>query len=167
MAAFEVMLARIETLALDAVVNAANRHLAPGAGVDGALRRAAGPELTRATQKLGPIPEGAAVLTPGFDAPARYIIHVAAPIWFVAGAAEDKIVRLAACYTSALALAADNSLTSIAFPCLGTGNFGWPRELACETALAACREAHRVERVVFCCFSEADAELYRDALAAK
>ncbi len=166
---FEVLVARIETLALDAVVNAANRQLAPGAGVDGALRAAAGPELTRHTEGLPPLDVGAAIMTPGFNAPARHIIHTAAPIWTAPGEEGVKVAGLARCYSASLALAAQHDLTSIAFPCLGTGNFGWPRGFACAIAIAACEEAlteaPSIGRLVFCCFTEADADLYRAGLA--
>lgn len=168
-ARFEIMVGRIEALALDAVVNAANRELRPGGGVDGALRRAAGPALTQLTQTLGPISDGEAVITPGFEAPARYIIHTAAPIYVLPGEERVKIETLARCYSACLGLAQAHGISSLAFPCLGTGNFGWPRELACSVALAACAEAlaqaPAVTRVVFCCFTEADAQVYRQALA--
>jgi O-acetyl-ADP-ribose deacetylase len=164
----EAMVGRIETLAIDAVVNAANRQLLPGTGVDGALRHAAGPELTRLTQTMAPIRNGEAVLTPGFAAPARFIIHTAAPIWVLPGEDAEKIATLASCYRACIALADQHALSTIAFPCLGTGNFGWPREVACETAIDASRAAldaaRTVEHVVFCCFTDADAALYRHAL---
>ena len=164
-AQLDVLVGRIETLALDAVVNAANRELRPGTGVDGALRAAAGPRLTAHTRTLSPLAEGEAVLTPGFDAPARFIIHTAAPIWFLTPEEATKVATLGACYANAIALAHAHDLNSIAFPCLGTGNFGWPREIACDTALAAIgaalASAPGVDRIVFCCFSEADAALYR------
>ncbi len=164
----EVLVGRIETLNLDAVVNAANTQLAPGTGVDGALRAAAGPELTEATRALAPLEIGAAVLTPGFKLPARYVIHTAAPIWTQDGAEGEKVAGLARCYLSAIALAEEHMLAAIAFPCLGTGNYGWPRGFACAIAIAACEEAleaaPNVKRVVFCCFTEADAELYRKGL---
>lgn len=167
-ASLDIVVARIETLALDAVVNAANRQLLPGSGVDGALRRAAGPALTRLTETMAGIEEGEAVLTPGFDAPARFIIHTAAPIWFLPGDESGKIETLARCYRNTIALAHAHGLASLAFPCLGTGNFGWPREVACAVALNACMHALEVAptvtRVVFCCFAEADAEVYRAAL---
>lgn len=166
---FEIVVGRIETLALDAVVNAANRRLLPGSGVDGALRAAAGPELTRHTAGLPPIDVGDAILTPGFNLPARYIIHTAAPIFAATTDVDALIAGLARCYASSLALAEQHKLASIAFPCLGTGNFGWPRKLACETAIGACghalSEASGVSHVVFCCFSEADAEPYRTLLS--
>lgn len=167
MPAFEVLVGRIETLAVDAVVNAANRWLALGSGVDGALRAAAGPELTRLTQTMGPLAEGEAVMTPGFKLPAKHIIHVAAPIWFAAGEENTKIAALGACYANALKLADKHALESIAFPCLGTGNFGWPGEIACRVALeharAAGAQAENVARVMFCCFTAADAALYAAA----
>jgi O-acetyl-ADP-ribose deacetylase (regulator of RNase III) len=168
-APFEVMVGRIETLALDAVVNAANRQLMPGSGVDGALRVAAGPDLTMHTSRLPPLDVGDAVITPGYRAPARFIIHTAAPIWTAPGAEGEKVAGLARCYLSAVKLAGAHGLESIAFPCLGTGNFGWPRGLACAIAIAACeqalQEAPRLKRVVFCCFSADDAALYRAGLA--
>lgn len=165
---FEILVARIETLALDAVVNAANRNLAPGTGVDGALRAAAGPDLTRHTQGLPPLEPGQAILTPGFNLPARFIIHTAAPVWTAPGPEGEKVASLAGCYTSCIALAQEHKLKSIAFPCLGTGNFGWPRGFACAIAIAACEQAREnapgIERVVFCCFTAADADLYRKGL---
>jgi O-acetyl-ADP-ribose deacetylase len=167
-ARLEVITGRIEALAVDAVVNAANERLMPGSGVDGALRAAAGPELTRATAKLGPVATGAAVITPGFAARARHIIHTVAPIWFLPGEDAAKISLLAQCYRSVIALAQAHGLASLAFPCLGTGNFGWPRERARDTALAATRQALEtapaLQRVVFCCYTDADARLYRAVL---
>lgn len=168
MSPFEILVARIETLALDAVVNAANRQLAPGTGVDGALRAAAGPNLTRHTSAMAPIEIGEAAITPGFDLPARHIIHTAAPIWTDPGEEGAKVAGLARCYGSSIALAAKHNLTSIAFPCVGTGNYGWPRGFACAIAIAACEEAlasaPAIKRIVFCCFSQTDAELYRAGL---
>jgi O-acetyl-ADP-ribose deacetylase (regulator of RNase III) len=165
---FEIQVARIETLALDAVVNAANTRLLPGTGVDGALRAAAGEELTRLTASLPPIEEGAAIITSGFKLPARHIIHTAAPVWATPGEKGAKVAGLARCYASAIAVATSNKLTSLAFPCLGTGNFGWPRDFACAIAVAACEEAlanaPEITRLVFCCFTEADATPYRAAL---
>ena len=164
-APFEILVSRIETLALDAVVNAANRQLAPGTGVDGALRAAAGPKLTEHTARMGPIQTGEAVITPGFDAPARFIIHVAAPIWSELGPEGEKVQGLARCYMSAIKLAASRNFETLAFPCLGTGNFGWPRGFACAIAIAACEEAlaeaPSIKRLVFCCFTPEDATLYR------
>lgn len=163
-----VIVGRIEQLALDAVVNAANRELLPGTGVDGALRAAAGPELTALTRTLAPIAEGEAILTPGFKAPARHIIHTAAPIYFLPGDELEKIAALARCYANAIALAETHRFATLAFPCLGTGNFGWPREMARDIAIGATTQAlaaaPNLASVIFCCFTEADAALYGTAL---
>lgn len=168
-APFEIEVGRIEALALDAVVNAANRQLAPGSGVDGALRAAAGPKLTAHTDRLPPIKDGEAVITPGFKLPSRFIIHVAAPVWTAPGPEGEKVAGLARCYMSAVKMAASRRFESMAFPCLGTGNFGWPRGFACGIAIAACEQAltaaPSLKRIVFCCFTESDASLYRTALA--
>ena len=167
-APFEIMVGRIETLALDAVVNAANRQLAPGHGVDGALRAAAGPRLTEATARIPPILTGEAVITPGYDAPMKFIIHTAAPVWTEPGPEGAKVAGLAKCYTSAIQMAASRGFESIAFPCLGTGIYGWPRGFACAIAVAACEQelanAPKLKRVVFCCFTEDDAKIYRNGL---
>lgn len=159
-AALHISVGRIETLALDAVVNAANCDLSPGAGVDGALRAAAGPELTHATSALGPIKTGEAILTPGFKLPARYIIHTAAPIWATPGDVAAKHEGLTRCYTNSIVLAHMYGLQAIAFPSLGTGIYGWPRDMACDIAVSVC-EIAPIPRIVFCCFSEADADVYR------
>mgnify|MGYP002623358454 FL=1 len=168
-APFEVVVGRIETLDVDAVVNAANRQLAPGSGVDGALRAAAGPELTAHTARLPSIDVGEAVITPGFKLPARFVIHVAAPIWIAPGPEGEKVAGLAKCYMSAIKMAGSRKFKSIAFPALGTGNFGWPRGFACAIAIASCERAlenaRGLQRVVFCCFTEDDAALYRAGLA--
>jgi O-acetyl-ADP-ribose deacetylase (regulator of RNase III) len=160
-----IIVARIETLKLDAVVNAANRELLPGAGVDGALRAAAGPELTRHTARLPPLDEGGAVLTPGFRAPARHIIHTAAPVYFLDGDETAKVAALRRCYASCIEVAEAHELRSIAFPCLGAGIYGWPRELACrialETTAQVLRSAKSVSDLAFCCFTEQDADIYR------
>lgn len=164
----EIVVGRIETLAVDAVVNAANRALAPGSGVDGALRGAAGPELTRLTDTMAPIQAGEAVMTPGFDALARYIIHTAAPVWFLEGGEEEKIATLGRCYTNSMMLADTQDARDIAFPCIGTGVFGWPKKLACHIALRACaagfERAQTLRKIVFCCFTEGDAAFYRAEL---
>ena len=169
-APFEIIVGRIETLALDAVVNAANRQLLPGSGVDGALRAAAGPQLTEATAKIPPILTGQAVITPGFDAPMRFIIHTAAPVWTEPGPEGEKVAGLAKCYINSIKLAASRDFESLAFPCLGTGVYGWPRGFACGIAVATCEQeltnAPTLKRIVFCCFTEADAKIYRDGLGA-
>jgi O-acetyl-ADP-ribose deacetylase (regulator of RNase III) len=168
-APFEVIVGRIETLDVDAVVNAANRRLLPGSGVDGALREAAGPELTKHTARMPALNDGEAAITPGFKVPARFIIHVAAPVWTDPGPEGEKVKWLAGCYMSAIKMAASRAFASIAFPCLGTGNFGWPRGFACAIAIAACEQeaanAPTLKRVVFFCFTEEDAALYRAGLS--
>lgn len=167
-APFEIVVGRIETLAVDAVVNAANRQLAPGSGVDGALRAAAGPDLTKHTARLPGLDIGEAVITPGFKLPAKFIIHTAAPIWIAEGPEGEKVNGLARCYMSVIKMAASRKFKSIAFPCLGTGNFGWPRGFACAIAIASCEQAletaPNLKRVVFCCFTEDDAAIYRAGL---
>lgn len=168
-APFEILIARIETLDVDAIVNAANKELMPGTGVDGAIRAAAGPELTQYTSTLAPLEDGEAKLTPAFKLSAKHLIHVAAPVWTDEGVKGEKVRGLAACYTAVMALAGKEGFSSLAFPCLGTGNYGWPRDFACAIAVAACEEglaqAPKLTRVVFCCFTEADATPYRAALA--
>lgn len=167
-ARIEVMVGRIERLAVDAVVNAANARLLPGAGVDGALRAAAGPDLTRLTDTMAPLGPGQAAITPGFNGPFNHIIHVAAPVWRTAGDKQEKEIELGRSYVSAITLAEAHGLASIAFPCIGTGIYGWPADIACRVALthieAGLLSAPGVQRVVMCCFSEADADVYRAGL---
>lgn len=167
-AALDIVVGRIERLEVDAIVNAANRALIPGGGVDGAIRRAAGPELDALLSAHGGLAEGAALTTPGFRAPARHIIHTVAPIYFASDDEARKIALLADCYRNSLAHAHDAGAASIAFPAIGTGAFGWPKELGRDIALKSVRaslgKARTVSRVVFCCFSEEDAALYRAAL---
>ena len=163
----EVVDGDITALDIDAIVNAANRHLAPGAGVCGAIHRAAGPELARACAAIGSCPTGEARLTPGFRLKARQVIHAVGPVWRGGDAGEDE--RLAGCYRASLDLAAANGIRSIAFPAISTGVYGYPFEPAARVAIAAVREglARRptIERVVFCCFGAEPAALYRLLLA--
>jgi O-acetyl-ADP-ribose deacetylase (regulator of RNase III) len=161
----EVLVARIETLAVDAIVNPANSQLHPGGGADGAIRRAAGPELTRLLDTAGRLDEGAALTTPGFQLPARWVIHTVAPIWDRPGSTQNKVATLRACYASCLSAGAEIGIGEIAFPAIGTGIYGWPKKLACETAIGVVR-AHPapIKNVIFCCFTEDDAEIYRRTL---
>jgi O-acetyl-ADP-ribose deacetylase len=161
----EVTVARIETLAVDAIVNPANTALRPGGGADGAIRAAAGPELNRLLASIGGLAEGAALITPGFQLPARWVIHTVAPIWDWPGSDADKVATLRSCYAACLAASADVGAQTLAFPAIGTGIYGWPKPLACETAIGVVR-AHpaRINTVIFCCFSQADAALYRETL---
>lgn len=163
----EVVVADITTLDVDAIVNAANSGLSGGGGVDGAIHRAAGPELAPAARAAGPCPAGHAVITPGFRLPARHVIHAVGPVWDGGGRNEDEL--LASCYAKSLALAGEARLATIAFPAISTGVYGFPKERAARIAIdTVSREAPRhasLERVVFCCFSEGDARIYRGLLA--
>jgi O-acetyl-ADP-ribose deacetylase (regulator of RNase III) len=157
----------IAHLDIDCVVNAANEWLQPGTGVDGALRKAAGPGLTDATAAIGNCPTGSAVITPGYGLKARFVIHAVAPV-FRRYPEETVIQLLAACYENALQLAERNAITAIAFPSLGTGVYGVPLDLACPIAVSACR-AHlamrrQPQRIVFCCYTGQDGDVYRREL---
>ena len=162
----EVIVAQIETLAVDAIVNAANRALLPGGGVDGAIRQAAGQPLNDLLLAHGGLDEGKALVTPAFKLPAANIIHTVAPIWFAPGEEDAKIQRLTACYASCLSAAHRHGFNVVAFPALGTGAFGWPRDLGAGIAIAQTRAAPAPPRhVIFCCFTETGADVYRAALA--
>ncbi len=158
----------IAGLELDAIVNAANERLAPGAGVCGAIHRAAGPELAKACARIGRCPTGEARLTPGFDLPARYVIHTVGPVWHGGDRGEPEL--LAACYRNSLRLAAENDIQTIAFPALSTGIFGYPIEAAAKVAVATTREElarfSSIERVVFCTFGSEPTVIYKRLLAA-
>jgi O-acetyl-ADP-ribose deacetylase (regulator of RNase III) len=153
----------ITTLDVDAIVNAANEQLAPGGGVCGAIHRAAGPELARACAALAPCPTGQARITPGFRLRAGFIIHAVGPVWH--GGANDEAALLASAYRSCLDLAPKHGLTSIAFPAISTGIYGYPLEKATGVAVAAVRDAlaagSSVRSVVFACFSPEVLEAYR------
>jgi O-acetyl-ADP-ribose deacetylase (regulator of RNase III) len=155
----------ITALDVDAIVNAANESLAPGGGVCGAIHRGAGPELARACAAIGRCPTGEARITPGFRLPARYVIHAVGPVWHGGGEGEPEL--LASTYRSALRLAAEHGLRSIAFPAISTGIYGYPLEQATPVAVRAVRESAKpgstVERVVFACFSPEVERAYRNA----
>ena len=157
----------ITGLELDAIVNAANERLAPGAGVCGAIHRAAGPELAKACAKIGGCPTGEARLTPGFNLAARYVIHTVGPVWH--GGSRGEPGLLAACYRNSLRLAAESDIQTIAFPALSTGIFGYPIEAAAKIAVATTREAldryGSIERVVFCTFGSEPTAIYKRLLA--
>lgn len=157
-----VVTADITTLRVDAIVNAANSSLLGGGGVDGAIHRAAGPELLEACRKLNGCPTGEARITPGFRLPARWVIHTVGPVWRGGRGGEPDL--LAACYRNSLALAREHGAGTLAFPAISTGVYGYPKDLAAETAVAACAEADDLD-VAFCCFDEASAELHRAAIA--
>ena len=156
----------ITSLAVGAIVNAANDMLAPGGGVCGAIHRAAGPGLAKECQRLGGCPTGEARITSGHLLPASYVIHAVGPVCH--GGDQGEPALLAKCYRAALELAADKRLADVAFPCISTGIFGYPKADACKIAVATVSDWLRgngfPERVMFCCFSSDDAALYRAEL---
>jgi len=161
----EVRQGDITTLSVEAVVNAANRSLLGGGGVDGAIHRAAGPRLLEECRNLGGCPTGESRITGGYDLPARHVIHTVGPVY--RGLAEDARL-LSDCYRNSLALAAEKGLTSIAFPAISCGAYGYPiseaSRIALETVLGFLETHPEIEKVIFILFSEADAEVYRRRL---
>ncbi len=158
----------ITALMVDAVVNAANEGLLPGGGVCGAIHAAAGPGLAQECAAIGRCPAGEARITGGHDLPAGYVIHAVGPVWHGGGKGEPELLDDA--YRNSMALAGENGLKSIAFPAISTGIFGYPPDLAAETAIeavsAALADHAGIEEVVFCCFDGATAEIYRRLLGA-
>ena len=156
----------ITTLQVDAIVNAANSSLLGGGGVDGAIHRAAGPELLEQCRTLGGCPPGEARLTDGYRLPARWVIHTVGPIW--QGGDHHERDTLAGCYRNSLALAAEIGATTVAFPSISTGVYGYPIHLAAPVALAAVQAAldkhASIERVTFVCFDAPNHEAYRALL---
>lgn len=160
----KVVRADITSLAVDAIVNAANETLLGGGGVDGAIHRAAGPELRQACQKIGGCPIGEARITPGFRLPETWVIHTVGPVWQGGDKGEPDL--LVACYKNSFDLALQNGVSTIAFPSISTGAYGYPIDAAASIAVGVMQSYRdKFEEIVCCCFSEEDREIYEKALA--
>lgn len=174
MKSLEVLVGDITTLQVDVIVNAANEGALGGGGVDGAIHRAAGPELERACRALVEVrpgvrcPTGEARVTPGYALPARWVVHTVGPVW--RGGDQGERALLTACYTRSLGLAAELGARSVAFPAVSTGVYGYPKDLASRVATAACAEflrgASSIERILLVAFRESDAEPLRAGVRA-
>lgn len=162
----EIRQGDITQLQIDAIVNAANTSLLGGGGVDGAIHRAAGPQLVAECRTLGGCPTGEARITSGYNLPARYIIHTVGPVY--RGHPQDAVM-LASCYRNSLQLAVENKIHTIAFPAISCGVYGYPIEAACRiaigTSITFLQKYETLKRIIFICFSEKDRQVYTSTLA--
>lgn len=162
----EILRGDITELRVDAIVNAANTSLLGGGGVDGAIHRAAGPELLEFNRKLGGCSTGEAKISPGFKLPAKYIIHTVGPVWNGGKCNEDKL--LANCYKNSLKLAVENKIKTIAFPAISTGIYRFPLERATKIAVGEVKKFleknESIEKVIFVCFDEETYGIYKKIL---
>lgn len=162
MTLLEVWRGDITKLEVDAVVNAANNSLLGGGGVDGAIHRAAGPELLNETRTLGGCANGEAKITGGYNLPAKFVIHTVGPVW--SGGKKGEAMYLASCYTNSLQLAVENNVKTIAFPSISTGIYGYPKEDAAKIAVENVHEFinsdDTIDKIIFCCFSKEDSDIY-------
>jgi len=159
----EIIKADITKLNVDAIVNAANSSLLGGGGVDGAIHRAAGPELVEACRLLNGCQPGEAKITPGFNLPAAFVIHTVGPVWSGGQRGEPEV--LASCYYSSLQLALTSNIKSIAFPAISTGVYGYPKTQAAKIAVKILKEFEQsFDKIIACCHSEEDVEIYLGAM---